>query len=98
MLLGRFSKQNPSVMSIKIYNKGMGGVVLVDQTAFAYYLDRKSSIRFYLRTFSDFMGIPYAKCFYCLQHASSFIVSYNIGIATHMISPRAEAELLPNTK
>ena len=76
----------------------MGGVVLIDQSTFVYYFDRKSSIRFYLRTFSDLMGIAYEKCFYCLQHASSFIVSYNIGIATHMTGPWAEAELLPNTK
>lgn len=85
MLLERFSKQNPSINSIKIYNKGMGGVVLVDRRTFAYYLDRKSSIRFYLRTFSDLMGIACAKCLYCLQHASSFIVNYKIEIVTHMI-------------
>ena len=32
---------------IKKYNKGIGGVDLIDQRAAAYHLDRKSTIRFY---------------------------------------------------
>ena len=36
---------------IKMYNQGMGGVYLLDQRTAAYHLDRKSSIRFYLRIF-----------------------------------------------
>ena len=32
---------------IKLYKKGIGGVDLVDQKTAAYYLDRKSSSRFY---------------------------------------------------
>ena len=43
--------------SIKFYNKSMGKVDLVDQRSAAYYLDRKSYIRFYLRIFFDLMDI-----------------------------------------
>ena len=30
----------------KMYNKGMGGVDLIDQRSAVYHLDRKSTIRF----------------------------------------------------
>ena len=48
----------PSV--ITMYNKGMGGVSLIDQSTTAYHLDRKSTIRFYLRIFFDLMDVAYA--------------------------------------
>ena len=42
---------------IKFYNKGMGGVDLVDKITAAYHLDSKSSIRFYLIIFFDLMDV-----------------------------------------
>ena len=38
---------------IKKYNKGIGGVFLIDQRTAAYHLDQKSTIRFYLRILFD---------------------------------------------
>ena len=43
--------QVPCPDVIKMYNKGMGGVDLIDQRAAVYHLYRKSTIRFYLRIF-----------------------------------------------
>ena len=60
--------QVPHLDVIKIYNKGMGGVELIDQRTAAYHLNQKSSIRLFLRTFFNLMD---ATC------ASSYIV-YNI--------------------
>ena len=40
-----------------MYNKEISGVDLIDQRAAAYYLDRKSTIRFYFRIFFDLMGV-----------------------------------------
>ena len=42
---------------IKFYNKRIGKVDLVDQRTAAYYLDGKSSIRFYLRIFFDLVDV-----------------------------------------
>jgi len=42
---------------IKFYNKGMGGVDLMDQKTAAYRLDRKSKFRFYLRLFFDIIDV-----------------------------------------
>ena len=43
----------PFTNVIKLYNSGMSGVELMDQRTAAYCLDRKSSVRFYLRIFFD---------------------------------------------
>ena len=48
---------------IKMYNKGMGGVDLIDQRTAAYHLDRKSRVRFYLRIFFDLMDVACANSF-----------------------------------
>ena len=45
---------------IKIYNKGMGGVDLIDHRAAADLFDRKPTIRFYLRIFLDLMDVAFA--------------------------------------
>ena len=45
---------------IKMFNKGIGVVDLIDQRAVAYHLDQKSTIRFYLRKFFDLMDIACA--------------------------------------
>ena len=42
---------------IKKYNKGIGGVDLIDQRAAAYHLDRKSTITFYLRICFDLVDV-----------------------------------------
>ena len=47
----------PCPKFVKLYNGGMGGVDLMDQCTAAYRLDRKSSVRFYLRSFFDLMDI-----------------------------------------
>ena len=41
----------------KLYNSGMGVVDLMDQRTAAYCLERKSSVRFYLRVFFVLMDI-----------------------------------------
>ena len=54
------SKTKSSVLCpkvFKLYNSGIGGVDLMDQRTAAYRLDRKSSVRFYLRIFFDLMDI-----------------------------------------
>ena len=55
---------------IKIYNQGMSGVDLVDQRAAAYYVDRKSSIRFYQGIFVDLMDAAGVNAFivYNMMH------------------------------
>ena len=53
---------------IKIYNKGMGGIALIDQRAAAYHVDRKSIIKLYLCIFFDLMDVACAK---------SYIVAYD---------------------
>ena len=47
----------PCPKVIKLYNSGMGAVDLKDQPTAAYRLDRKSSVRFYLRIFFDLKDI-----------------------------------------
>ena len=42
---------------VKLQNSNMGGVALMDQRPAVYHLDRKSSVRFYLRIFFDLMDI-----------------------------------------
>jgi len=47
----------PCPYIIKLYNKGMGGVDLMDKKTAAYRLDRRSKFRFYLRMFFDLVDI-----------------------------------------
>lgn len=73
---------------IKMYNKGMGGVDLIDQRSAAYHLDRKSSIRFYLRIFFDLMDVACANSFiaYNMLYPNEMtLLDYKIIIATHLI-------------
>ena len=55
---------------IKMYNKGMVDVDLIDQRAAAYHLDRKSTLGFYLHIFFDLMDVVCANSFivYNLMH------------------------------
>ena len=55
---GQVSKIQVSCPDVsKMYNKEISGVDLIDQRAAAYYLDRKSTIRFYFRIFFDLMDV-----------------------------------------
>ena len=47
----------PCPKFVKLYNSSMGGVDVMDQRIATYRLDRKSSVRFYLRIFFDLMDI-----------------------------------------
>ena len=54
------SKTKSSVLCpkvVKLYNSGMGGVDLMDQCTATYRLNRKSSVRHYLRILFDLMDI-----------------------------------------
>ena len=53
----------PCPTVVKLYNNGMGGVVLIDQQTAAYQLDHKSSVRFYLRIFFDLLDIACVNSF-----------------------------------
>ena len=75
---------------IKFYNKGMGGVDLVDQKTAAYHLDRKSSIRLYLRTFFDLMDDAFVSSYIAcnkLHPDDLTLLNFKIAVATHMIWP-----------
>lgn len=47
----------PCPLSVIKYNKNMGGVDLMDQRKVAYEVDRRSTIKYYLRLFFDLMDI-----------------------------------------
>ena len=73
---------------IKLYNRNMGGVDLIDQRTAAYRLDQKSSIQFYLRIFFDLMDVACANAFvvYNMLHPADLnLLDYKIAIATHLI-------------
>ena len=53
----------PCPTVVKLYNNGMGGVVLIDQQTAAYQLYHKSSVRFYLRIFFDLLDIACVNSF-----------------------------------
>ena len=55
--------QVPCTDVIKMYSKGLGSVELIDQRAAAYHLDRKSTIRFYLRIFFKLIDVACANSY-----------------------------------
>ena len=66
----------------------MGGVDLVDQRTATYHLDRKSSVRFYLRIFFDLMDVTCANSYIVynmLQPGGITLLNFKIAIATHLI-------------
>ena len=70
----------------------MGGVDLMDQRADGYRhlldLDRKSSVRFYLRIFYDLMDIPCVNSYliYNMKHPSKLsFLDYKIVVAKNVI-------------
>ena len=73
---------------IKMYNQGMGGVDLVNQRTAAYHLNRKSSIRFYLRIFFNLMDVACVNAFivYNMMHQNNLILlDYKSIASTHLI-------------
>ena len=73
---------------IKLHNKGKGGVDLIDQWAEAYHLDRKSTIRFYLRIFFCFMDIRCANNYivYNMMHANDLtLFNFKTIVSTYLI-------------
>ena len=61
----------PCPTVVKLYNSGMGGVNLMDQRIAAYQLDRKSSVRFYLRFFFWFVRFYLRQQVSRIQHGAS---------------------------
>ena len=64
----------PCPKVVKLYNSGMSGIDLMDQRTAAYRLDRKSSVRFYLRIFFDLMDIACVNSYliYNMKHPNKF--------------------------
>ena len=54
----------------------MGGVYYIDQRTAAYQLDRKLSVRFYMRIFFDLLDIAYVNSFlvYNMNHPKQLIL------------------------
>ena len=68
----------PCPKVVKLYNSGMVGVDLVDLRTAAYLLDRKSSVRFYLRIFFDLMDIACVNSYliYNMKHPNKLSLLY----------------------
>ena len=73
---------------VNLYNSGMGGVDLMDQHTVAYFLDRKSSVIFYLRIIFDLIDIACVNSYliYNMKHPNKLsLLYYKIGIAKNLI-------------
>ena len=71
-----------------MYNKGMGGLDLIDQRAAAYHLDRKSTIRFCLRIFVELMDVACANSYivYNMMHPNDLIaLDFKTIVTTYLI-------------
>ena len=80
--------QVPRPVVVKIYNKGIGGVELINQKAEAYNLDQKSSIRFYLCIFLDLMNVACANSniLYNMTHPNDLtLLHFKIIVSTYLI-------------
>ena len=66
----------PCPKVVKLYNSGMGEIDLMDQRTAAYRLDRKSSVRFYLRILFDLMGIACVNYYliYNMKHPNKLTI------------------------
>ena len=62
---------------IKIYNKGMGGIDLIDHRSAADPFDRKPTIRFYLRIVLDLIDVVFANSHivYNMMHSNDLTLS-----------------------
>ena len=72
---------------VKLYSNDMGGVDLMDQRTAAYWLDRKSSVRFNLRIFFDLLVIACVNSFLVsdMKHPKQLIRDYEIVIIKNLI-------------
>ena len=73
---------------VKLYNSDMGEVYLMYQRTAAYHLDRKSSVRFYLRIFFDLMDITCVNSYliYNMKHPNKLsLLYYKILVAKSQI-------------
>ena len=73
---------------VKLCNSGMGGVDLMDQRTAAYCLDRKWSVRFYLRIFFDLMVVTCVNSYliYNMKHPNKLsLLYYKILVAKSQI-------------
>ena len=71
-----------------LYNGSQGGVDRTDQRKAAYRLDRKSSVRFYLRIFFDLMDIACVNSYliYNMKHPKKLsLLDYKIVVAKNLI-------------
>ena len=71
----------------KMYNKGIGGVDLIDQRAAAYHLDRKSTIRFYLRIFINLVDEVCANSYivYSMMHPNDLtLLDFKAIVSTYL--------------
>ena len=68
----------PCLKVVKLYSSGMGGVDLMDQPTVTYRLDRKLSVRFYLRIFFDLMNIACVNNYviYNMKHPTKLSLLY----------------------
>ena len=72
----------------KVYNSSMGTVDLMEQRTAAYCLGRKTSVRFYLRIFSDLMDIACVNSYliYNMKHPNKLsLLDYKIVGAKNLI-------------
>ena len=72
----------------KLYNSGMGGVDVIKKHTAAYRLDRKSSLRFYLRIFFDLIDIACVNSYLIcnMNHPNKFfLLDYKIVVAKNLI-------------
>ena len=73
---------------VKLYDNDMGGVDFMDQRTAVYQLDRKSSVRFYLRMFLDLLDIVCVNSFLVsnMKHPKqSTLLDYKTVIANNLI-------------
>ena len=78
----------PCLKVVKLYNSGMSGVNIMDQGTATYHLDRKSSVRFYLRIFFDLMDIACVNSYliYNMKHPNKLsLLYYKILVAKSQI-------------
>ena len=75
----------PCLKFVKLSNSAMGGVDPMDQRTAAYRLDRKSSVRFYLRIFFGLMDIACVNSSNIKHPKKLFLLDYKTFFAKNLI-------------
>ena len=78
----------PCSKVVKLYDSGMGRFNLMDQRTAAFPLDRKSSVRFYLRIFFDLMDIKCVNSYliYNMKHLNKLsLLNYKSVVTKNLI-------------